>query len=170
MEPKNDSPGCSLAVLSLGSNLGDRAGFLAAGIRGLAASCGDVVAQSAFYESAVWGGTDQADYLNVAVVLRTGLLPEVLLCCCQEIERANGRERSGKWAARTLDIDILFYGEQVIELPHLCIPHPLLQERRFVLQPLAEVLPHFPHPVLGGTVAELLTRCPDSGRVVRWLP
>lgn len=158
----------STAVLLLGSNLGDRVAFLEAAIEGIAATCGKIVQRSSIYESEVWGSADQNDYLNIAVVLQTTLSPEALLQCCQQIEKANGRERTGKWAARTLDVDILFYDDQIIDLPHLQIPHPLLHERRFVLIPLAEIIPDFRHPQNGFSVQEMRSLCADSGWVRLW--
>lgn len=153
------------AILLLGSNLGDRTRFLSAAIAGLAENCGEIVQTSAVYESEVWGATDQQDYLNIAVALQTFLSPEELLHCCQQIEAAQGRERITRWAARTLDIDILFYDDTVVDLPHLKIPHPLLGERRFVLEPLLEVIPTFRHPLLGISIKEMHTACTDAGRV-----
>lgn len=160
--------GIHTAVLLLGSNLGDRLAYLTAGIQGLSQTCGRIVHQSAIYESEVWGGTDQGAYLNLAVVLETMLSPEALLDGCQRIEAAQGRERIRKWDARTLDIDILFFDDAVMDLPHLKIPHPLLGERRFVLQPLVEILPLFRHPQKGMSIQELLLACTDTGNVWPW--
>lgn len=162
------TPEVHTAVLLLGGNIGDRFAHLTAGVKGLAGHCGTITRQSAVYESEVWGGTDQEAYLNLAVVLETPLSPEALLEGCQRIEAAQGRERIRKWDARTLDIDILFFDDAVMDLPHLKIPHPLLSERRFVLQPLSEILPLFRHPQKGKSIQELLLACPDTGNVWPW--
>lgn len=158
------------SILSLGSNLGDRAAFLKAGLEALSKTCGPIIQQSGIYESEVWGATAQADYLNIAVIVETKLSPEDLLRACQDIEAAQGRTRETKWAARTLDIDILFYDDAIVQLPHLVIPHPLLAERRFVLKPLVEIAADWVHPQNGKTVSELLGSCADKGWVRTWQP
>ncbi len=99
-------------------------------------------------------------------MVRTRLLPESLLQVCQAIEHAAGRERTEeRWGARTLDIDILFYGSEQIQLPQLTVPHPRICERRFVLEPLAEILPDWVHPDNGRSVQQLLQACTDPGWV-----
>ncbi len=155
-------------MLLLGSNMGDRSAYLASALQRLEVTCGRIVQKSALYESAAWGDVAQGDYLNSAVVLETTLSPERLLHCCQQIEKAHDRERTGKWHPRTLDIDIIFYNNRVVDLPELKIPHPLLAKRRFVLMPLAEILPNYIHPKLHQSVADLLTICEDSGNVWLW--
>jgi 2-amino-4-hydroxy-6-hydroxymethyldihydropteridine diphosphokinase len=104
--------------------------------------------------------------VNQVVRGETDLAPAALLETALAIEQAHGRQRSVPNAPRTLDIDILFFGDRVVEEPGLTIPHPRLHERRFVLVPLAEIAPDFRHPVLGLTVRELLARCSDTSRVV----
>ena len=148
--------------LLLGSNEGDRVGWLQKAVALLSENCGPVLQSSPVYETAAWGITDQPAFLNRVVLLQTAQTPAELLDQIQKIESTLGRQRDIKWGQRTLDIDILFYNNEVIELPGLIIPHPFLQERRFTLIPLAEIAPEFTHPKLNKTVKELLTECPDK--------
>ena len=158
----------TLAYLLLGSNLGDRAALLAAARQELAATAGDIVAQSGLYETAAWGREDQPAFLNQALAVHTWLRPEELLTACQAAEQRAGRQRLEHWGSRTLDVDILFYGRHVIESPDLTIPHPRLPERRFALVPLAEIAKALRHPQLHLTVRDLLLRCPDPLPVHPW--
>lgn len=155
------------AVLLLGSNLGNRRQYLLDAHTAIALQCGPIAQASSVYESAAWGNPDQQEYLNQVVVVQTRLLPEHLLQICQAIEHAAGRERVERWGARTLDIDILFYGSEQIRLPQLTVPHPRIRERRFVLEPLAQILPDWVHPDNGHSVQQLLQTCTDPGWVRR---
>ena len=128
------------AALGLGSNLGDRRANLAAGVRGLAAG-GKVLAVSSLYETAPVGGPLQGPFLNAAAVIDTGLTAPALLGLCRALERGAGRRRRVRWGPRTLDIDLLLYGREVVDQPGLQVPHPRLAERRFALEPLAEAWP-----------------------------
>lgn len=156
------------AYLALGSNLGDREAHLAAAIEALRARPGvRVTAVSRVYETAPVGPPPQGPYLNAAVHLRTRLAPRELLAYLLEIEAAQGRQRSaGRWSARTLDLDLLFYGSLILDEPGLCIPHPHLHERAFVLEPLCELAPQLVHPQLGETVEALARKVRDPGAVV----
>jgi 2-amino-4-hydroxy-6-hydroxymethyldihydropteridine diphosphokinase len=154
------------AFLGLGSNLGDRLATIGRAVERLAqTTC--VVAQSALYETEPVGGPEQGWYVNAALHIETELEPEALLASCLEIERQFGRHRRQRWAARTLDIDLLLYADRILATPGLSVPHPRLHERLFVLTPLADVAGDVPHPVLGLTVRELLKRCPDGSVVHR---
>jgi 2-amino-4-hydroxy-6-hydroxymethyldihydropteridine diphosphokinase len=143
------------AAFGLGSNLGDRRAHLEAGVRGLAA-LGDVLLVSSFRETAPVGGPPQPNYLNGAVVVETEKAPLDLLLATQEIERREGREMGGRWGPRTLDIDLLLYGDAEIREPGLVVPHPRLHERAFVIEPLFEIAPDWRVAGLGRTVGEIL--------------
>jgi len=160
------------AYVALGSNLGDREAHLAAAIEALRARPAvRVTAVSAVYETAPVGPPPQGPYLNAVVRLRTQLAPRALLACLLEIEAARGRQRSaGRWSARTLDLDLLFYGSLILDEPGLRVPHPHLHERAFVLEPLCDVAPGLLHPVLGKTVEDLARNVRDPGTVVAFRP
>ncbi len=152
--------------IGLGSNMGDRAGYLKQAIDAFCVSSNfrKVVASPVYQTIALTlDGEQQSHYLNAVVEMETRLLPEALLFFCQEVERRNQRVRTKKWAPRTLDLDILLYGDKQMNLPHLIIPHPHIARRRFVLKPLNDLAPMVPVPLpFGKTVTELLTECPDD--------
>jgi 2-amino-4-hydroxy-6-hydroxymethyldihydropteridine diphosphokinase len=145
------------AYLGLGSNLGNRLAFLRGGRDALLSRPEiELVLAAGVYETEAAGGpADNPLYLNTALQVRTTLDPYQLLDTCLHIEEEFGRSRPVRWAPRTLDIDILFYADQVLFEEHLTIPHPRLQERSFVLAPLFEIAPDFKHPLLDQTIAEL---------------
>jgi len=142
----------TVAYVGLGSNLGDRE----ATIRAAVAALPGVVAISQLRETEPVGVTEQPAFLNGAVRLETGLSPRELLDTLLEIERGLGRERRERWGPRTIDLDLLLYGGETVDEPGLTVPHPSLHERRFVLEPLAEIAPDWRDPVTGKTVEELL--------------
>jgi 2-amino-4-hydroxy-6-hydroxymethyldihydropteridine diphosphokinase len=152
----------TLAYLLLGSNLGDRAARLAQARHDLAATAGRLLAASALYQTAAWGLEDQPAFLNQVLAIETELAAPALLATCLAAEQQQGRERQMRWAARTLDVDILLFGNEVIKTPTLTVPHPALPARRFALTPLAEVAPQLVHPQLHRTIAELLAACSDA--------
>jgi 2-amino-4-hydroxy-6-hydroxymethyldihydropteridine diphosphokinase len=155
--------------LSLGSNVGKREDSLRDAIARLEAA-GHVDSVSSFYETEPVGFPaevkDQPWFLNCTIKLETALSPEQLMRTALQIEREMGRVRGEKRGPRNIDIDILLFREAVIDSPELTIPHPAMHERRFVLEPLAEIAPDAQHPVLKKTVLELLKELP-AGQVVR---
>jgi 2-amino-4-hydroxy-6-hydroxymethyldihydropteridine diphosphokinase len=144
-----------LAYLSLGSNVGDRKKNLSTAIDRLGA-VGRVESISSFYETEPVEVTDQPWFLNCAVALETSATPEHLMKDLLAIEQEMGRKRIQEKGPRTIDIDILLFGDQVMNGPDLTIPHPAMHQRRFVLEPLAEIAPEAMHPLLRKTVQELL--------------
>lgn len=153
------------AYLLTGSNLGNRKDFLEEASHLLSQRVGQCKNTSSLYETAPWGKTDQPPFLNQAIQLETSLSPEELLHALLKIELELGRTRTEKYGPRTIDIDILLYGNEVIEQPELQIPHPQLANRRFALLPLVELNPQGVHPVSGMTMKALLDQCPDEGLV-----
>jgi 2-amino-4-hydroxy-6-hydroxymethyldihydropteridine diphosphokinase len=151
--------------LIIGGNLGNRIQCLKQGREAIEQQIGRILQSSSIYETAAWGQTDAPPYLNQVLWVDTSLSPEKLLQTALDIESSAGRTRLKKWDSRTLDIDILFYHNQIIEQPGLKIPHPCMQTRRFVLTPLAEIAPHLVHPVLGVDIETLLQQCEDPLQV-----
>ncbi len=156
-----------VAYLSLGSNLGDREQNLRRALSALASKHIEPRRVSSCYETEPVGYRDQPWFLNIAVEASTLLSPHELLDRCRHIESKLGRRRSFPGAPRTLDIDILLYGDQVIAAETLVIPHPRMQDRRFVLKPLSEIAPQVLHPLLRQTVQALFEACRDSSAVTR---
>lgn len=147
--------------LLLGGNLGNRLHWLQYGQHHIANTIGEVVQVSPVYETAAWGKEAQPAFLNRVLEVATDLTPEQVLERTTAIEAAAGRQREEVWGARTLDIDILFYDDLQVAKPHLQIPHPQISNRRFTLQPLADIAPTLVHPTLHLTITELLAGCPD---------
>lgn len=166
-----------VACIALGANEGDRLSQLRAAYDGLSdAPSIDVIASSPVYTSEAHTLTpsDTApDYLNAVMQVETVLSPDELFAVCQAIERSAGRERGAdipRWAPRPLDLDLLTYGQQTIDTARLTVPHPHLAERRFVLQPWADIAPNLYVPApFDNTVQQLLDRCPDTA-VLRRTP
>lgn len=154
-----------LAYLSLGSNIGDREAALREAIQRLAA-IGRVALVSSIYETEPVEVPDQPWFLNCAVALETEKTPEQLLSEILSIEEEMGRRRVQEKGPRNIDADILLYGDAVVESPSLTIPHPAMQQRRFVLEPLAEIAPEARNPLSGRSVREILEALPP-GQAVR---
>jgi 2-amino-4-hydroxy-6-hydroxymethyldihydropteridine diphosphokinase len=143
-------------AFGLGSNLGDRRFHLDAAVLGLAAAAGEVVSVSSYRETEPVGGPPQPPYLNAAAIVETELGPRDLLPVMRDLERRAGRKRGVRWGPRTLDVDLLLYGDLFLQEPDLVVPHPRLRERLFVLEPLAEIALDWPVPGTGRSVGELL--------------
>lgn len=154
-------------ILHMGSNIGQRNRNLSAARELLQQQLGQELEVSSVYETSAWGLKNQRDFLNQAIHLRTTHTALDALNIALSIETKLGRQRKRKWGERIIDIDLIFYDQLVLHLPALRIPHPLMQDRRFVLAPLAEIIPEWQHPVLQDTVSHLLADCSDRGWVRR---
>ena len=157
-------------VLGLGGNMGNRTQYLAFAMVQIIQQIGPITKVSSVYETAAWGNTDQPPFLNQVIVVITPFTPLQTLQKCLQIEKSMGRRREIKWGPRLIDIDILLYNDAQIQRNNLQIPHPFLHQRRFVLQPLADVLPRYNHPTLHKTLQQLLTECPDTLPVTPFHP
>ena len=155
------------AYLLTGGNMGNREKNLARAKKLISEQAGKVTRASSLYETAAWGKTDQPSFYNQALELETTLPPKDLLKLLLEIEKKLGRQRDEKYGPRTIDIDILLYGDQIFNDPQLRIPHPELQNRRFALTPLAEIGPGLVHPVFKKSITELHAICTDTLEVTR---
>ena len=155
----------TIAYIGLGSNIGDRKGNCLQAINLLGSGC-RIQKISSFYCTEPVGYLEQEDFINAVVKIKTVHSPEYLLAICHTIENDLGRGRQVRWGPRTIDLDILLYGDLVMKTVELTIPHPLLETRRFVLVPLCEIAPQIIHPVLKKSVALLLHELSDTHRVV----
>lgn len=151
--------------LLLGSNLGDSKKKLSDALRIIEEKLGLVIRSSSLYQTAAWGKTDQPDFINQVLCLRTKLPPRQLLEQILVIENQLGRIRAEKWSSRTIDIDILFYGDLILQEKDLIIPHPFLHLRKFTLMPLCEINPELYHPVLKAKAIDLLNKLEDNLQV-----
>jgi 2-amino-4-hydroxy-6-hydroxymethyldihydropteridine diphosphokinase len=155
-------------LLCIGGNLGDRLENLEETRDFIEFNMGDIVTVSGIYESPAWGMEAAPDFLNQVIEIATSLNYLQLLAEIKEIEEFYGRKRTpGKYTSREMDVDILFFNDEIVETEKLTIPHPRLHERRFVLTPLAEILPDKIHSVLNKSIAELLKSCEDTSPVKR---
>ncbi len=148
--------------LLLGSNLGDREAFLSRAVLHIETDIAPIVIKSAIYETQAWGKTDEPNYLNQVVQLKTELSAGVVLKKILHIENVIGRKREKRWGSRTIDIDILFYGSAIISEPDLYVPHPQLHNRMFTLMPLCEIAPDFIHPVFNKHIFSLKSELKDD--------
>lgn len=148
--------------LLLGSNMGDRLLHMSKACEEISARGIIIKKTSNLYETAPWGNTAQPSFLNQIIEVNTSFPPEQLLQHCLAIEESLGRVRNEIWGPRVIDIDILYYGRQIIHLPQLQIPHKGIPERAFCLVPMVEIAPDFLHPQLQVTQAQLLAKCPDQ--------
>jgi len=152
----------STAYLLLGGNLGNREANLKRAIELLNDKIGNVIAISSLYETAAWGKTNQPAFLNQAVSLQTRLTALEVLERALGIEQELGRVRKDKWGERLIDIDLILFGNEIINIPDkLQVPHPHMQDRKFVMEPLAEIAPEVVHPVLGETILSICRNIED---------
>lgn len=151
-----------IAYLLLGSNLGNSVKYLSDASDLISLRVGIIKRASSLYQTASWGKHDQPDFINQVIALETELNPAELLKSILTIELELGRERNEKWGSRTIDIDILLYGDQIINESDLKIPHPFLHERRFCLEPLCEIAPKLIHPSLNRPLVDLLDDLSDG--------
>jgi len=156
------------AYLLTGGNIGERESFLAKARQLLQDQCGEITQVSSLYETAAWGNTEQAAFLNQALELQTRLNARQLIRRILKIEKNIGRVREEKYGPRIIDIDILLFNDEIADLAFLKIPHPEMQNRRFVLMPMNEIAAEIIHPVLKKTIAQLLTECPDPLEVKKY--
>jgi 2-amino-4-hydroxy-6-hydroxymethyldihydropteridine diphosphokinase len=148
--------------LGLGSNLGDRAGNLRAAVTGLGPEV-TVLELSVVYETPPWGVEDQPGFLNMALKGETALTPDALRDHVKRVEAEVGRTPTYHWGPRLIDIDILLFGDSIVDTPNLVIPHPQMHKRPFVLVPLASIAPEAVHPLLGYSMRELLQHVDTTG-------
>lgn len=152
-------------ILHLGSNVGRRRRNLEVATHLIDIKIGKIELRSSYYITEAWGVKEQADFINLALIVHTTLPVEKVLDITQQIESLLGRKRTIRWGERIIDIDILFYDDQIIKKANLIIPHPQITNRNFVLVPLNEICPEFIHPELNQTINKLLLRCKDNSRV-----
>lgn len=157
----------STAILLLGGNLGDRQANLKKATHEIEKNIGSIITQSSFYESQAWGKTDQPWFLNQVLMIATPYSPMQVLEHALAVEERLGRIRTEKWGARIIDIDLLYFENQIIDFENLIVPHPGITSRRFVLEPLAEIAPNFIHPVIKKNHLQLLAECEATLTVIR---
>ncbi len=157
----------NLVYLLLGTNEGNRIDFLKKAIEKIKKT-GLIINQSSIYETAAWGLENQAAFLNQIIIVETKLNAFEVLAKTQAIEKALGRQRKIKWGARTIDIDLLYFNDEIINSEQLIVPHPNLHERAFTLIPMVEIAPDFIHPVFSLNQKALLQKCEDSLTVLKY--
>jgi 2-amino-4-hydroxy-6-hydroxymethyldihydropteridine diphosphokinase len=151
----------------IGGNIGDRLVNLENARNSIEQKCGNIQKQSSIYETEAWGYKDQPSFYNQALCIETALSPQDLMATLLAIEQAMGRERLMPLGPRTIDLDIIYYNQTIIETPTLMIPHPRLSERNFVLAPLAEIAPDFVHPIHKKTNLALYNDSTDASIVYK---
>lgn len=154
-------------VLSLGGNIGNVKEVFEFAIRHLKKKVGTISLFSSLYQTKAWGVENQPDFLNQVVVIETELSPFKVLAHCLAIELELGRVRKEKWHERVIDIDVLFYGNELINSEELIVPHPHIQDRNFILAPLVEIMPDFIHPAYNKSLNDLENSCKDKLAVVK---
>lgn len=152
--------------IQLGSNIGERESFITKSMHKVEDDIGKIITSSSIFETTAWGNENQNNFLNSVIEIKTPFDAFTILQKSQEIENNLCRERSDKWGERTIDIDILFYNNKIINTKELTVPHPLIQKRKFVLVPLSEIAPNYMHPILKKNISTLLSECKDTQKVL----
>ena len=153
------------AFILLGTNLGDKIANLQQAILSISANLISIVSYSDIYETAAWGNTNQDNFFNQVIEVKTELSANDLLQTLLQIEIQMGRVRNQKWEARIIDLDILYFNHEIIDTENLKVPHPYLHVRRFTLAPLVQIAPQFLHPVFNKTNTALLENCSDNSEI-----
>ena len=159
----------NMVVLSLGGNMGDVKSIFLKSIKLLTNSLGKLDEVSPIHKTKAWGVENQADFLNQVVLFSTNLNPQEVLQICLDVESELGRVRKAKWEERVIDVDILFYEDEIIDDSNLTIPHPYVHKRNFVLFPLVDIIPNYKHPLLHQSMVELKKNSTDKLQVIRCL-
>lgn len=154
--------------IQLGSNIGERESFITKSMHKVEDDIGKIITSSSIFETTAWGNENQNNFLNSVIEIKTPFDAFTILQKSQEIENNLCRERSDKWGERTIDIDILFYNNKIINTKELTVPHPLIQKRKFVLVPLSEIAPNYMHPILKKNISTLLSECKDTQKVLNY--
>ncbi len=155
----------NIAYLLLGSNIGDSLYHLQTAAHAIEKNAGAIIKTSAYYKTAAWGNTRQADFINQALKIKTACTAEELMQYCLNIEKEMGRRRQEKYEPRIIDIDIIFYNSEIMDTELLTIPHPHMHSRRFVLMPLSEIAPAYVHPIFKKNINSLLKTTVDKSEV-----
>jgi 2-amino-4-hydroxy-6-hydroxymethyldihydropteridine diphosphokinase len=155
-------------ILSLGGNQGDIKKTFLSVKNMITQEVGSIIKESSIYQTQAWGVKNQPDFLNQVIVIETNLSPLAILEKCLMVEIELGRKRLKKWGERTIDIDLLFYNNEIIQTENLQIPHPRISERNFILFPLNEIIPNFIHPVLNISIKNLKNECRDDLKVFKY--
>ncbi|MGB0882706.1 MAG: 2-amino-4-hydroxy-6-hydroxymethyldihydropteridine diphosphokinase [Vicingaceae bacterium] len=154
-------------VLSLGGNIGEVKQVFKDAIVCVKEEIGEVVLLSSIYKTKAWGVENQPDFLNQVILIETLDAPQIVLQKCLKIEAQLGRVRKEKWQERVIDIDVLFYNDELINSEDLTVPHPFIHVRNFILYPLTDLMPEFVHPKLKTKIIELKNKCKDNLAVVK---
>lgn len=155
------------AYILLGTNMGNKMAHLQMAIEQMNLQNILLVQQSNIYKTAAWGNTEQDDFYNQVIEVATELSAEILLQTLLEIETKMGRTRNQKWEARIIDLDILYFNNEIIDTEKLKVPHPYLHVRRFTLIPLNEIAANYIHPIFNKINSELLANCSDGSEVIK---